>query len=444
MIRLNLAKAELYLEQGLTRNARRILENLRLLYPDDPRILKKFEESSERPNLVEDEEIPEVVEETARKEIDIIGIPPKSRLGPSPRLRVPSPGRNEPGPPARPAPPVPRHTPPLKAKTPAASRRLRPMRNRPNRFPRLRVRLSTSNPSSRNVSTETDRTESRARARGLPRPRLPPPASPATVFRRPSQACPGEKGDPGVFRPQRISRAPGFVVRLRPSREIRRRGGPSGGATLQGHGRPDLRRTGHSARSSRRRPLRRSPCRAISISPIRSRRRSKPSRRNSTSRSRSGLRSSKRTWSKSSRNSAARSTSSSTSGITKSRYNLGLAFLEQNLYEEAIAEFELAAADPVRAADCWGLIGQCYVKKRNYPEARRCFEGAISLTAAESPEAVRPGLRAGLALRNDGRKRRRPGPVPRSARLEPEVPEHGQAHQDPRKNRLLTGPALRP
>lgn len=70
----------------------------------------------------------------------------------------------------------------------------------------------------------------------------------------------------------------------------------------------------------------------------------------------------------------------------EARYNLGLAFLEQSLYEEAIAEFELAAADPARAADCWGLIGQCYVKKRNYPEARRCFEGAISLTPAESPE----------------------------------------------------------
>jgi len=70
----------------------------------------------------------------------------------------------------------------------------------------------------------------------------------------------------------------------------------------------------------------------------------------------------------------------------EARYNLGLAFLEQSLYEEAIAEFELAAADPARAADRWGLIGQCYVKKRNLPEARRCFEGAISLTPAESPE----------------------------------------------------------
>ncbi|HQH46722.1 MAG TPA: tetratricopeptide repeat protein, partial [Candidatus Aminicenantes bacterium] len=70
----------------------------------------------------------------------------------------------------------------------------------------------------------------------------------------------------------------------------------------------------------------------------------------------------------------------------ESRYNLGLAFFEQNLYEEAIAEFELAAADSGRTADCWGLIGQCYVKKRNYPEARRRFEGAISLTPEESPE----------------------------------------------------------
>ncbi|HQF99326.1 MAG TPA: tetratricopeptide repeat protein, partial [Candidatus Aminicenantes bacterium] len=73
MLRLNLAKAELYLEQGLVRNARRILENLRLLYPDDPRIQKKIESLRAAPSVVGEEEIPEIVEETARREIDIIG-----------------------------------------------------------------------------------------------------------------------------------------------------------------------------------------------------------------------------------------------------------------------------------------------------------------------------------------------------------------------------------
>ena len=73
MIRLNLAKAELYLEQGLTRNARRIMENLRLLYPEDPRVRKKVAELENIPKLVMEESIPEIVEETVRKEIDIIG-----------------------------------------------------------------------------------------------------------------------------------------------------------------------------------------------------------------------------------------------------------------------------------------------------------------------------------------------------------------------------------
>jgi len=36
IIRTNLSKVDLYVEQGLVRNARRILENLMLLYPDDP------------------------------------------------------------------------------------------------------------------------------------------------------------------------------------------------------------------------------------------------------------------------------------------------------------------------------------------------------------------------------------------------------------------------
>jgi tetratricopeptide (TPR) repeat protein len=69
----------------------------------------------------------------------------------------------------------------------------------------------------------------------------------------------------------------------------------------------------------------------------------------------------------------------------EARYNLGLAFMEQGLFDEAIAEFELAAGDAERTADCWGLIGRCYLQKRNYPEARRRFEHAVAAAAEDSP-----------------------------------------------------------
>jgi tetratricopeptide (TPR) repeat protein len=60
-----------------------------------------------------------------------------------------------------------------------------------------------------------------------------------------------------------------------------------------------------------------------------------------------------------------------------SRYALGQAFLEQGLVEEAIEEFKRASADPEREADCYGLIGQGYVKKKNWAEAEHWLERAV-------------------------------------------------------------------
>jgi len=64
----NLAKADLYIEQGLVRNAKRILDNLFVDFPDEPRIIQKIEEIK---NIFPDfdrEEIPERVEKVVEKE----------------------------------------------------------------------------------------------------------------------------------------------------------------------------------------------------------------------------------------------------------------------------------------------------------------------------------------------------------------------------------------
>ena len=62
MIRINLNKADLYLQQGLIRNARRILENLLLLYPDEPRITQKIALLKEARAHTDAESIPDLVE----------------------------------------------------------------------------------------------------------------------------------------------------------------------------------------------------------------------------------------------------------------------------------------------------------------------------------------------------------------------------------------------
>ena len=60
-------------------------------------------------------------------------------------------------------------------------------------------------------------------------------------------------------------------------------------------------------------------------------------------------------------------------------YNLGVAYLEQGLWEVAIDEFQIASHDNSRALDCFALIGQCYAQKGEFEEARRWVEKALSL-----------------------------------------------------------------
>jgi tetratricopeptide (TPR) repeat protein len=68
IIQTNLAKAELYLQQGLVRNARRILENLDLLYPEEPRIQRQLEFLQKAKPSVGDDEIPLIIEQVTSQE----------------------------------------------------------------------------------------------------------------------------------------------------------------------------------------------------------------------------------------------------------------------------------------------------------------------------------------------------------------------------------------
>jgi tetratricopeptide (TPR) repeat protein len=339
MIRLNLAKAELYLEQGLTRNARRILENLRLLYPDDPRVQKKIESLRNAPTLIVDEEIPEIVEDTVRKEVGIMGARPKSAASKASAPAAPVPPDRS----AVPAPPpVPPSEPPAKAAKPAEPAEPIP----PAPVQHLDLESLISDISAPPPPPHKKKGPVFSVRSGQAAPPLAPAAPPApSAAATPLEGPPGSKVtaaeifaglDIGPFVPPMVAATaafPGYIdIADKIEEEIE---------ALEAEFYKQIKE-------------RTSVIEKDLVEIVQEFRRQvdiKLDQRN-----------------------------------YESRYNLGVAFLEQNLYEEAIAEFELAAADPTRAADCWGLIGQCYVKKRNYPEARRCFEGAISLTPEESPE----------------------------------------------------------
>lgn len=53
----------------------------------------------------------------------------------------------------------------------------------------------------------------------------------------------------------------------------------------------------------------------------------------------------------------------------ESHYNLGIAFLEQELFDEAIEECKLAAEDKSLEVECYSVISFCYRQKKEYKEA---------------------------------------------------------------------------
>ncbi|MFB3816788.1 MAG: tetratricopeptide repeat protein [Candidatus Methylomirabilales bacterium] len=80
----------------------------------------------------------------------------------------------------------------------------------------------------------------------------------------------------------------------------------------------------------------------------------------------------------------------------ETHYNLGIAYKEMDLFDEAIQEFQLAGADPRRALDCAELLGQCFLAK-GQPEAAAA-ELRAGLGLAGHPAEAYRGLRYTLGL----------------------------------------------
>lgn len=80
----------------------------------------------------------------------------------------------------------------------------------------------------------------------------------------------------------------------------------------------------------------------------------------------------------------------------ETHYNLGIAYKEMDLYEEAIQEFRLAAHDPARALTCANLLGLCYLAKGEPDAAVR--ELRTGLEFRGHPREAYLGLRYDLGV----------------------------------------------
>jgi tetratricopeptide (TPR) repeat protein len=78
------------------------------------------------------------------------------------------------------------------------------------------------------------------------------------------------------------------------------------------------------------------------------------------------------------------------------RYNLGIAYKEMGLVDEAIAEFQLAAKDESRTLECSSMLGICFLEKGMPKLAIKWFEKGLK--APDRREEEYQGLRYDLAM----------------------------------------------
>jgi tetratricopeptide (TPR) repeat protein len=63
----------------------------------------------------------------------------------------------------------------------------------------------------------------------------------------------------------------------------------------------------------------------------------------------------------------------------ETHYNLGIAYKEMELYDEAIQEFQLTARDPARLLECADLMGLCYLAKGQPDQAVRSLSAGLEV-----------------------------------------------------------------
>jgi len=75
-------------------------------------------------------------------------------------------------------------------------------------------------------------------------------------------------------------------------------------------------------------------------------------------------------------------------GDTETHYNLGIAYKEMGLYDDAVSEFRIAAIDPKRKIDCLTLQGICFRDKGDFTGAEELFKNALSLEGLTDEEKL--------------------------------------------------------
>ncbi len=89
---------------------------------------------------------------------------------------------------------------------------------------------------------------------------------------------------------------------------------------------------------------------------------------------------------------------------TETHYNLGIAYKEMGLLDDAIAEFDrVQRGDPKRASDCLTLKGICYAERGEFPQAEKAFREGLALPQLSPPEQLSIFYELGMVYQAWGR-----------------------------------------
>ena len=79
----------------------------------------------------------------------------------------------------------------------------------------------------------------------------------------------------------------------------------------------------------------------------------------------------------------------------ETHYNLGIAYKEMGMLDEAVSEFLLASKDPAKALDCASMLGLCFMEKGSYDKAIDLFNDGLQIPGHDPEEYM--GLKFDMA-----------------------------------------------
>jgi tetratricopeptide (TPR) repeat protein len=91
-------------------------------------------------------------------------------------------------------------------------------------------------------------------------------------------------------------------------------------------------------------------------------------------------------------------------GDTETHFNLGIAYMEMGLYDDAVKEFAVAGKDPSRKIDSLTLHGRCCRLKGDLDGAERVLDAALVIPGLEGDGILNLRYELGLLREASGRK----------------------------------------